>query len=85
LADGLHEGKLAEAVRLLKGRSAHSIGQAIWQAIIMTMRAHDEICGKWRGISLPTLCARNVRRLALFVMDAVWLGYALSDESPTTK
>lgn len=28
----LHEGKLSEAVHLLKGRSARAIGQAVWQA-----------------------------------------------------
>ncbi len=28
----LHKGKLSEAVQLLKGRSAHAIGRAIWQA-----------------------------------------------------
>ncbi|MDP2827076.1 MAG: transposase [Sulfuricellaceae bacterium] len=77
----LHEGKLAEAVRLLKGRSAHAIGQAIWQANYYDHAVrHDEDLRKMaRYIVANPLRAKLVRRIGDYSLwDAVWLDDALS-------
>lgn len=77
----LHEGKLAEAVRLLKGRSAHAIGQALWQANYYDHAVrHDEDLQKMaRYIVANPLRAKLVRRIGDYSLwDAVWLDDALS-------
>jgi REP element-mobilizing transposase RayT len=77
----LHEGKLAEAVRLLKGRSAHAIGQAIWQANYYdhAVRQDEDLRKMARYIVANPLRANLVRQIGDYSLwDAVWLDDALS-------
>ena len=77
----LHEGTLPEAVRLLKGRSAHAIGQAIWQANYddPAARQDEDLRKMARYIVANPLRANLVRQIGDYSLwDAVWLDDALS-------
>lgn len=78
----LHEGKLSEAVQLLKGRSAHAIGQAIWQANYFdhAVRQDEDLQKMARYIVANPLRANLVERIGDYSLwDAVWLDEALSE------
>ena len=77
----LHEGKLPETVRLLKGRSAHAIGQAIWQANYYdhAVRQDEDLRKMARYIVANPLRANLVGQIGDYSLwDAVWLDDALS-------
>jgi putative transposase len=77
----LHEGKLSEAVHLLKGRSAHTIGHAIWQANYYdhAVRQDEDLRKMARYILANPLRANLVERIGNYSLwDAVWLDEALS-------
>lgn len=77
----LQEGKLSEAVQLLKGRSAHAIGQAIWQANYFdhAVRQDEDLRKLARYIVANPLRANLVERIGDYSLwDAVWLDDALS-------
>jgi len=77
----LHEGKLSEAVQLLKGRSAHAIGRAIWQANYFdhAVRQDEDLRKMERYIVANSLRAKLVERIGDYSLwDAVWLDETLS-------
>lgn len=77
----LQEGKLSEAVQLLKGRSAHAIGQAIWQANYFdhAVRQGEDLRKLAQYIVANPLRANLVERIGDYSLwDAVWLDEALS-------
>ena len=77
----LHEGKLSEAVQLLKGRSAHAIGRAIWQANYFdhAVRQDEDLRKMARYIVANSLRAKLVERIGDYSLwDAVWLDETLS-------
>jgi putative transposase len=77
----LHEGKLSEAVQLLKGRSAHAIGHAIWQANYYdhAVRQDEDLRRMARYIVANPLRANLVGQIGDYSLwDAVWLDDALS-------
>lgn len=77
----LHEGTLPEALRLLKGRSAHAIGQAIWQPNYHdhAVREDEDLRQMARYIIANPLRAGLVKRLGDYALwDAVWLDDAWS-------
>lgn len=77
----LHEGTLAATVKLLKGRSAHAVGQAIWQANYYDHAAQqDEDMRKMaRYIVANPLRTGLVERIGDYSLwDAVWLNDTLS-------
>lgn len=79
----LHEGKLSEAVQLLKGRSAHAIGQAVWQANYFdhAVRQDEELRKMARYIVANPLRANLVERIGDYSLwDAIWLDDALSGQ-----
>ena len=77
----LHTGKLSDAVRLLKGRSARSIGQAVWQSNYFdhAVRKDEDLRKMARYIVANPLRANLVERIGDYALwDAVWLEEALS-------
>jgi REP element-mobilizing transposase RayT len=77
----LHQGKLSDAVRLLKGRSAHAIGQSIWQANYFdhAVRKDEDMRKMARYIVANPLRANLVERLGDYSLwDAAWLDETLS-------
>ncbi len=77
----LHEGKLSEVVQLLKGRSAHAIGRAIWQANYFdhAVRQDEDLRKMARYIVANPLRAKLVERIGDYSLwDAVWLDETLS-------
>jgi REP element-mobilizing transposase RayT len=77
----LHEGKLSEAVHLLKGRSAHAIGHAIWQANYYdhAVRQDEDLRKMARYIVANPLRASLVKQIGDYSLwDAVLLDDALS-------
>ncbi len=77
----LHEGRLPDAVKLLKGRSARAIGTAIWQPNYYDHAVrHDEDLQKMaRYIVANPLRAGLVERIEAYPLwDAVWLDETLS-------
>ena len=77
----LHKGKLSEAVHLLKGRSAHAIGQAIWQANYYdhAVRQDEDLHKMARYIVANPLRANLVKQVGDYSLwDAIWLDDALS-------
>lgn len=77
----LHEGELGEAVRLLKGRTAHAIGEAIWQSNYFdhAVRAEEDLQTMARYIVANPLRAGLVESVADYSLwDAVWLNETLS-------
>jgi len=78
----LHEGKLSEVVRLLKGRSARAIGQAVWQANYFdhAVRQDEDLRKMARYIVASPLRAKLVERIGDYSLwDAVWLDETLSE------
>jgi len=76
----LHEGKLSEAVQLLKGRSAHAIGQAIWQANYYdhAVRQDEDLRKMARYIVANPLRANLVEQIGDYPLwDAAWLDETL--------
>ncbi|HEU0188463.1 MAG TPA: transposase [Gallionella sp.] len=77
----LHEGKLSEAVHLLKGRSANAIGHGVWQANYYdhAVRQDEDLRKIARYIVANPLRANLVRQIGDYSLwDAVWLDEALS-------
>lgn len=77
----LQEGELSEVVRLLKGRTAHAIGKAVWQANYYdhAVREDEDIRKLARYIIANPLRAGLVERIEDYSLwDAVWLDEALS-------
>ncbi|NCS65490.1 MAG: transposase [Hydrogenophilales bacterium CG03_land_8_20_14_0_80_62_28] len=77
----LHKGKLSDAVKLLKGRSARAIGAAIWQPNYYDHGLrHDEDLRKIaRYIVANPLRAKLVAQIGDYPLwDAVWLDETLS-------
>jgi REP element-mobilizing transposase RayT len=77
----LHEGQLSEAVQLLKGRSAHALGQAVWQANYFdhAVRQDEDLREMARYIVANPLRANLVERIGSYSLwDAVWLDDALA-------
>lgn len=77
----LQEGKLSEVVQLLKGRSAHVIGQPIWQANYYdhAVRQDEDLRKMARYIVANPLRVKLVEQIGDYPLwDAVWLDDALS-------
>ncbi|OGS92796.1 MAG: hypothetical protein A2061_02900 [Gallionellales bacterium GWA2_59_43] len=77
----LHEGKLSEAVHLLKGRSARAIGHKVWQVNYFdhAVRQDEDLRKIARYIVANPLRANLVSRIGDYSLwDAVWLEEALS-------
>lgn len=77
----LHQGKLCDAVQLLKGRSAHAIGHAVWQASYFdhAVRRDENLRKIARYIVANPLRANLVDRIGDYPLwDAVWLDETLS-------
>lgn len=77
----LHKGKLSDAVRLLKGRSARAIGHAVWQANYFdhAVRNDEDMHKMARYIVANPLRANLVERIGDYPLwDAVWLDETLS-------
>jgi REP element-mobilizing transposase RayT len=77
----LHEGTLSEAVQLLKGRSSHAIGQAVWQANYFdhAVREEEDLRKMARYIAANPLRANLVERIGDYSLwDAVWLDEVLT-------
>lgn len=77
----LHEGKLAEAMKLLKGRSVHAIGNTVWQENYFdhAVRQDEDLRKLARYIVANPLRANLVERIGDYSLwDAVWLDDALS-------
>lgn len=77
----LHEGRLSEAVHLLKGRSAHAIGHAVWQANYHdhAVRQDEDLRKMARYIVANPLRANLVEWIGDYSLwDAVWLDETLS-------
>lgn len=72
----LHQGKLSDAVRLLKGRSARAIGHAVWQANYFdhAVRKDEDVRKIARYIVANPLRANLVEQIGDYPLwDAVWL------------
>jgi len=77
----LHDGTLSDVVRLLKGRSAHAVGQAIWQANYYdhAVRQEEDLQKLARYIVANPLRANLVSQLGAYSLwDAVWLDHTLT-------
>ena len=77
----LHKGELSEVMQLLKGRSAHALGHAVWQANYFdhAVRQDDDLRKTARYIVANPLRANLVSRIGDYSLwDAVWLDDALS-------
>jgi REP element-mobilizing transposase RayT len=72
----LHEGTLSDAVKLLKGRSAHAIGEPVWQANYYdhAVRGDDDLRKIARYIVDNPLRANLVERIGDYPLwDAAWM------------
>lgn len=72
----LQSGRLSDAVRLLKGRSARAIGHAVWQPNYFdhAVREDEDLRTMARYIVANPLRARLVDRIGDYALwDAVWL------------
>ena len=77
----LQTGTLSEAVKLLKGRSAHAIGQSVWQANYYdhAVRDDEDLRRMARYIVANPLRANLVEQIGDYPLwDAVWLNETLS-------
>lgn len=77
----LQDGDLPEVMRLLKGRSARAVGQALWQANYYdhAVRQEDELRKMARYMVANPLRANLVGRIGDYPLwDAVWLDDTLS-------
>lgn len=77
----LRKGRLSEVVHLLKGRSAHAIGQAIWQTNYYdhAVRQDEDLRKMARYIVANPLRANLVNRIGEYPLwDAAWLDETLS-------
>lgn len=77
----LHEGKLSEAMQLLKGRSARAVGRAVWQANYFdhAVRQDEDLRKMARYIVANPLRANLVEQIGDYSLwDAVWLDDAAS-------
>jgi putative transposase len=77
----LHEGTLADVMRLLKGRSARAIGQPIWQANYYdhAVRQEEDLQKMARYILANPLRANLISQIGNYSLwDAVWLDHTLS-------
>lgn len=77
----LNEGKLSEVVRLLKARTAHAFGHAIWQSNYYdhAVRQDEDLRKIARYIVANPLRANLVKQIGDYSLwDAVWLDAALS-------
>jgi REP element-mobilizing transposase RayT len=77
----LQRGQLAEAVKLLKGRSAHAIGHAVWQDNFYdhAVRQDEDLRTMARYIVANPLRAKLANRISDYSLwDAVWLEETLS-------
>ena len=77
----LHQGKLSDAVRLMKGRSARAMGHTVWQANYFdhAVRQDEDMRKIARYIVANPLRANLVERLGDYPLwDAVWLDETLS-------
>ena len=77
----LHDGRLSDVMRLLKGRSAHSVGHALWQANYYdhAVRSDEDVRTIARYIVANPLRAKLVERVGDYSLwDAVWLDDSLS-------
>lgn len=81
LADAVHEGTLSDEMRLLKGRSAHAIGLAVWQPNYYdhAVRRDENLWRLAQYIVANPLRARLVKEIGDYSLwDGVWLEGALS-------
>lgn len=72
----LNDGALSDVVKLLKGRSAHATGQAIWQPNYHdhAVRSDEDVQTMARYIVANPLRAGLVTRLGDYPLwDAMWL------------
>ena len=72
----LHDGELSKIMQLLKGRSAHAIGHAIWQDNYYdhAVRDDEDLRGMARYIVANPLRAKLVVHIGDYPLwDAVWL------------
>jgi REP element-mobilizing transposase RayT len=77
----LQDDNLPEVMRLLKGRSAHAIGQALWQANYYdhAVRQEEDLRKMARYMVANPLRANLVNSIGDYPLwDAVWLDDALS-------
>jgi len=77
----LHEGKLSDAMQILKGRSAREIGHAVWQSNYHdhAVRLDEDLPQMARYIVANPLRANLVERIGDYSLwDAVWLEDTLS-------
>ena len=77
----LHQGELADVMRLLKGRTAHAIGVPVWQSNYFdhAVRADEDLREMARYIVANPLRAGLVERIGDYSQwDAVWLDETLS-------
>lgn len=77
----LREGDLPEAMRLLKGRSAHTIGLELWQANYYdhAVRQEEDLRKMARYMVANPLRAKLVKHIGDYPLwDAAWLDEALS-------
>ena len=77
----LHDVSLPGVVRFLKGRSAHAIGQPIWQFNYFdhAVRQEEDLQKMTRYIVANPLRANLVSQIGDYSLwDAVWLGNTLS-------
>ncbi|MGY1426124.1 REP-associated tyrosine transposase [Lysobacter sp. A289] len=77
----LHEGKLSDAVRLLKGRTARTIGHGVWQPNYFdhAVRRDEQLRAIARYIVANPLRAGLVKRIGDYPLwDAIWIDETLS-------
>lgn len=77
----LKQGELADVMRLLKGRTSHAIGGAVWQTNYFdhAVRAEEDLRAMARYIIANPLRAGLVERIGDYSLwDAVWLEETLS-------
>lgn len=77
----LQDGSLPEVMRLLKGRSAHTIGQGLWQANYYdhAVRQEEDLRKMARYMVANPLRAKLVDTIGDYPLwDAVWLDDTLS-------
>jgi REP element-mobilizing transposase RayT len=77
----LNQGTLADVMRLLKGRSAHAIGEAVWQPNYFdhAVRTEEDLRAMARYIVANPLRTGLVERIGDYSLwDAVWLDDTLS-------
>lgn len=77
----LHEGKLSDTVRLLKGRTARAIGHGVWQPNYFdhAVRKDEQLRAIARYIVANPLRAGLVTQVGDYPLwDAIWLDETLS-------